>query len=325
MAPTLDTERLTLRIFEPGDLDDIYRLVYSDPEVTQYYCGEPWTLEKTRDWLAYRILEPQFSSFNAWAVVRKEDRKLLGLVRLGSYPNEFYLLPYERPLPGRMVEVELSFAFGKEYWGQGYAQEACRPVIDYAFKELKLRRLLGGAMFVNPRSEKLQERLGFHVYPNTHPDWPHEYVTVLDNPMGVDLTGTLGDLSLPPGIRLRAWQEGDFTAIQVMSSAEGWQTPMHRPDEARAAWRASWPALVALKGDEVVGFLRAVSDGAITTYIAEMAVAPAYRGHGLGRALVEACYRLVPSTRLDLLSMESSVPFYEASGFRPFKGYRKSW
>lgn len=325
MAANLDTERLTLRAFEPEDLDDIYRLVYSDEEVCRHYCGKPWTLEKTRDWLAYRMLEPQFSDFRAWAVVRKADRVLMGLVRLGAYANQWYRLPEEAPPAGRTVEVELSFAFGKQYWGQGYAQEACRPVIDYAFKDIKLRRLLGGAVLANPRSAKLQERLGFRVVSNAQPEWPAEYVTVLQNPVAEPVLGdALVNLPLPPGIRVRAWQESDFAAIQRLSRDEGWPTPVSRPAESMASWRMAWPALVALDGDELAGFLRALTDGAVTTYIAEMLVAPAWRGHGLGRALVEACYRLVPSTRLDLLADEKAIPFYEATEFRPHPGYRKS-
>jgi ribosomal protein S18 acetylase RimI-like enzyme len=54
----------------------------------------------------------------------------------------------------------------------------------------------------------------------------------------------------------------------------------------------------------VVGFLRTLSDGAVTTYVAGLLVAPAWRGRGLGRTLLDACQALVPTTRLDLLAEE---------------------
>ena len=79
--------------------------------------------------------------------------------------------------------------------------------------------------------------------------------------------------ALPPGIAVRPWTEADFPAIQRLSRAEGWPTPVERPDAALAAWRRSWPALVAAHGGEVVGFLRALSDGEVTTYVAEVLVA----------------------------------------------------
>ena len=79
-----------------------------------------------------------------------------------------------------------------------------------------------------------------------------------------------GALKLPSGVAIRAWQESDFPAVQRLSTAEGWTTPIERPEEARNAWRHSWPALVAVLADEVIGFSRALSDEAVTTYIAEL-------------------------------------------------------
>jgi GNAT superfamily N-acetyltransferase len=137
--------------------------------------------------------------------------------------------------------------------------------------------------------------------------------------------GALTDLVLPVGISFRAWAAADFPAIQRLSSAEGWPTPVVRPDEALAAWRNSWPALVALAPAEVVGFVRALSDGEVTMYVAELLVARAWRGRGIGRALLDACHLIYPHTRIDLLSTESADRFYAASGFGAFRGFRKSY
>ena len=135
------------------------------------------------------------------------------------------------------------------------------------------------------------------------------------------------EVILPPGIIIRAWTGSDFTAIQRLSNAAGWPTPQDRPAEASEAWRRSWPALVATHSAEVIGFLRALSDGAVTTYVCEILVDPAWRGQGIGRALIETCHHLCPSTRLDLLSggtADGGPRFYEANGFRRFQGFRRS-
>jgi ADP-ribose pyrophosphatase YjhB (NUDIX family) len=134
----------------------------------------------------------------------------------------------------------------------------------------------------------------------------------------------LPGVTLPANVTIRAWTDADFADIQRLSSAEGWPTPQNRPDVALMAWRESWPALVATCGEMVIGFLRALTDGAVTTYVAELLVAPQWRGMGIGRALVETCHNLCPSTRLDLLTTGSGDRFYEAAGFRHFGGYRKS-
>ncbi len=133
------------------------------------------------------------------------------------------------------------------------------------------------------------------------------------------------NVTLPPGIIVKVWRESDFAAIQQLSSAEGWPTPQNRPGEALAAWRQSWPVLVATEGEKVIGFLRALTDDAVTTYIAEILVAPRWRRQGIGHALVEACHNLCPSTRLDLLSAGTADGFYQANGFRRFQGFRKSY
>lgn len=156
--------------------------------------------------------------------------------------------------------------------------------------------------------------------------------TFLDTPAGIHMSeGQQPEREartfarLPSGVAIRAWRDGDFPAIQRLSSAEGWTTPGERPDSALAAWRASWPALVAVEGDDIVGFCRAVSDGAVTTYIAEILVIPARRGHGIARAMLEVTQRLQPGTRLDLLSTGDADPFYQRLRFRPFQGFRRSW
>jgi GNAT superfamily N-acetyltransferase len=135
---------------------------------------------------------------------------------------------------------------------------------------------------------------------------------------------TLAALPAPPGVRLRPWAEGDMPAITRLSDAEGWPTPAERPEASLASWRAAWPAVVAEHDAELIGFLRALSDGAVSTYVAELLVAPAWRGRGLGRLLLDACQRLVPTTRLDLLALPEAAAFYRRAGFRPLAGFRRS-
>ena len=136
----------------------------------------------------------------------------------------------------------------------------------------------------------------------------------------------LSYVTLPEGIFIRAWTEADFPAIQQLSSAEGWATPQNRPDEALIAWRQSWPALVATDGESVIGFMRGLTDGEITTYIAELLIDVNHRGKGVGRLLLDVCHYLNPHTRIDVLSTESSASFYKAHGFRRLgDGFRKSY
>ena len=140
------------------------------------------------------------------------------------------------------------------------------------------------------------------------------------------LSAVLKTLIRPPGITLRCWTETDFLAIARLSTPEGWMTPLHRPVEALQAWQHSWPTLVVTEDENVIGFVRGLTDGEVTTFIAELLVAPEQRGKGLGRLLLDACHLLYPHTRLDLISQEEAIPFYKALGFRYVgEGLRKSY
>lgn len=140
------------------------------------------------------------------------------------------------------------------------------------------------------------------------------------------LTSAAAQVTLPQGIEIRPWTVDDFSAIQRISSAEGWTSPTQRPHDALLAWQHSWPALVAADGETVAGFVRGLTDGSITMYIAEMAVDAQQRGRGIGRTLLDACHFLYPTTRLDLLSTDDARAFYKACGFRAIhQGMRKSY
>ncbi len=145
----------------------------------------------------------------------------------------------------------------------------------------------------------------------------------------IQLSQALSQVVIPHGVGCRVWVESDFPAIQRLSTAEGWPTPERRPDDALAGWRNSWPTLVAVEAENVenvVGFVRAMTDGWITLYVMELLVDARYRGRGIGQMLLDICHYLYPHTRIELLSMETSQSYYRTHGFRFIgEGFRKSY
>jgi len=57
--------------------------------------------------------------------------------------------------------AELGYWLGMPFWGQGFATEAARAVIDYAFGELDLEALHAGARVSNPASRRVLEKCAF--------------------------------------------------------------------------------------------------------------------------------------------------------------------
>ncbi len=56
---------------------------------------------------------------------------------------------------------EIGYWLGVPFWGQGYATEAVRAVIDHAFGDLGYDVLAGGARVSNPASRRVLEKCGF--------------------------------------------------------------------------------------------------------------------------------------------------------------------
>jgi len=173
----METQRLALRPLEEQDVAELYALVYADGRVREAWSGYAGTLH------AFRL---RFSSDPVWhaedglgflAVVRKAEGRLLGLMGFQRYePDEDTShMRFEDPADevGRdpaLVEVELTYALGRAYWGQGYATEAGRALIELGFRRLGIDRIVNSVL-VHPdhRSLALIERLGFRVVGNLNP------------------------------------------------------------------------------------------------------------------------------------------------------------
>lgn len=167
---TMETPRLLLREFREGDYDDILANVYADREVWGMYSGIGDRPEEIRRRFLNRVYQPESAEFGFRAVELKATGRVIAQIHLEPHvlPTEAVaaVVPEVQPTLYGIIEVELAFAFGKTYWGQGYAYEACLPMIEYAFKELKLPRLVGGALVENERSQNLHRRLGYTLAPD---------------------------------------------------------------------------------------------------------------------------------------------------------------
>ena len=180
MGP-FSTSRLYLRRFHLDDLETIWTQLYQDAAVYGQYSGIGGDYVAVEERVRHYAYQPLHSEFGRLAVTLKESGTLIGQVHLDPHPiltADFD----EDGFPFNRIEVELAFAFGRDYWGQSYAYEACLPLIDYAFKILKLPRLVGGVMASNERSIALHKRLGYRLIPNPDKREPVDIITVLNNP-----------------------------------------------------------------------------------------------------------------------------------------------
>jgi RimJ/RimL family protein N-acetyltransferase len=162
----METARLLLREFRESDYDDILSNVYTDRDVWGMYSSIGDKPEEIRRRFLNRCYQPSSAEFGFRAAELKATGQVIGQVHLEPHVLAGNAIPGDPSSSFGSIEVELAFAFGKPYWGQGFAYEACLAMIDYAFLQLKLPRLVGGAMAGNSRSINLHRRLGYTVVPD---------------------------------------------------------------------------------------------------------------------------------------------------------------
>ena len=143
---TIETGRLLLRPFRMDDWRDLKRTVnaYMRGPFGQFDHQWPESDEGIRDAIAW------FASGDAYlAVCRRSDDRFLGLVCLNPGPQ-----------PGTRG---LGYIFDVAFHGHGYAIEACRAFVEYAFRAWDLDRIVTGTAQVNARSVHLLRKLGMEI------------------------------------------------------------------------------------------------------------------------------------------------------------------
>jgi ribosomal-protein-alanine N-acetyltransferase len=151
---TIETDRLTLRGF---GLDDLNRLaeILGDPQVMRYMPGdEPWPREWAERELRNLIEHWGRHGYGRWAVVDREDDRMIGWCGLGFLPE--------------LNETEVAYLLDKDYWNRGYATEAARISLKYAFEEAGLDRIIALAFPENAASIRVMEKIGMRYEKMTH-------------------------------------------------------------------------------------------------------------------------------------------------------------
>jgi RimJ/RimL family protein N-acetyltransferase len=141
--PVLETDRLVLRAPHLEDAKAVAALA-NDRRIAENTARIPFP---------YRLQDAE--SFIAGANRTEGEGTFLVTLHDGTIIGACGFGPLDGPAP------ELGYWLGLPYWGQGYATEAVRAVLDYAFGTCGHDALQAGARVTNPQSRRVLEKCGF--------------------------------------------------------------------------------------------------------------------------------------------------------------------
>ncbi|PWU07159.1 MAG: hypothetical protein C5B43_00765 [Verrucomicrobia bacterium] len=145
--PRIKTERLLLRPFCLYDVKPYFALI-TDPNVLQG-TDMPHELEEgtIREWIIGHSDFWQRRRELFLLATNLETREIVGSVSLFTYD--------------RHNKADLGYWIAYKEWGKGYATEATRAVVKFAFRTMKLHRLEANHLVRNPSSGNVLTKIGF--------------------------------------------------------------------------------------------------------------------------------------------------------------------
>lgn len=154
MSHIIETDRLCLRQWQASDFA-IFAEINADPEVMAYF---PKLLpESVSNIIAKKCQQLiKDKGWGLWAVSikpsseRHDNGAFIGFVGLNETHADMSFAP----------AVEIAWRLHKQYWGQGYATEAARAALLFAFTELELNEVVSFTAVINERSQLIMERIG---------------------------------------------------------------------------------------------------------------------------------------------------------------------
>lgn len=138
----LETKRLKLRPVTLADAEDMFDYA-SNEDNTYYVFNTHRTLEDTRFSIAnYFMAEP----LGKFGIELKAEKKLIGTIDIR--------------VDMKRSRAEIGYALNKKYFNQGYATEAARELVKFAFETLELEKVISSCDKRNKASEAVMKKLG---------------------------------------------------------------------------------------------------------------------------------------------------------------------
>jgi len=146
MVWRLETERLLLRPPEICDVPTIVALI-GDYDVAKNLSRvpHPYAEKDAHEWLAHAAGGLAKGTDYSFSIIRKEDGAHIGGTGLHLREGD---------------TNEFGYWLGKPHWGNGYATEVARRIVEFAFWEFDQANVWAGWYHDNPASGRVLEKIG---------------------------------------------------------------------------------------------------------------------------------------------------------------------
>jgi RimJ/RimL family protein N-acetyltransferase len=158
-GPVLRTDRLIMRRWRETDAEP-FAAMNADPEVMRYF---PSTMDRTQSDAFVDVMEQRFErqGFGLWALELATTGEFIGYAGLNPLPDD---------IPDGGGGMEIGWRLAKPAWGNGYATEAARAVVDVAFTTAGLLEIWSMTAALNTPSQAVMRRIG--MSPHSRFDHP---------------------------------------------------------------------------------------------------------------------------------------------------------
>lgn len=147
----IETEQLALRELTMDDFQTWHKML-SDQETMQYYpCA--FDEDKTRSWIDWNLDNYSKYGFGLWAIILKETNQFIGDcgITMQNIHGDGNLFP------------EIGYHIDKRFWRKGYASQAGKACLRYAFENMDFNEIFSYQKWTNIPSRKVAEKMGMSL------------------------------------------------------------------------------------------------------------------------------------------------------------------
>lgn len=161
MNLVFESERMEFRPLSNSDLDLVIEQ-WTDPDVVKYVADKTYSKEELADEMPIIVRRCGGGCIGIWCLIDKASREKMGTAILLPLPVEsddtdWDLLKGEQLPEG---EIEIGYILKKSAWGKGYATEACKRLLRFAFEVSPLQEIVATIDADNLASRNVLEKCG---------------------------------------------------------------------------------------------------------------------------------------------------------------------